>query len=86
MVNGNGRPESKRFALSIRARLMALAAIAMLPLLADRIRAIDTDRAERIEAASKQALILARQGMTAQNEAVVSLRAFLQMAASAHGP
>ncbi len=74
-----------RFALSIRARLMILAVIAIVPLLLDRVRDIESDRAERIEAASKQALNLARQGMAAQNEAIVSVRAFLQVAASAHG-
>jgi GGDEF domain-containing protein len=74
-----------KFALSIRARLMILAVIAIVPLLFDRIRDIESDRAERIEAASKQALNLARQGMAAQNEAIVSVRAFLQVAASAHG-
>ena len=63
---------------------MVLAAIAILPLLFDRVRVIESDRAERIEAASKQALMLARQGMAAQNEAIVSLRAFLQVAASAY--
>src|SRR5262245_42742700 len=74
-----------RFTLSIRARLMVLAVIAMVPLLVDRVRDIESDRAERIEAASRQALNLARQGMARQNEAIVSARAFLQVAASAHG-
>lgn len=81
----NGEAKRPRFVLSIRARLMVLAAIAILPLLVDRVRDIQSERAERIEAASKQALMLARQGMAAQNEAIVSLRAFLQVAASAHG-
>src|SRR5262249_28066971 len=66
-------------------RLMVLAAIAILPLLVDRVRQIEADRADQIEAASKQALMLARQGMAAQNETIVSVRAFLQVAASAHG-
>src|SRR5262245_18036626 len=74
-----------RFTLSIRARLMVLAVIAMVPLLLDRVRDIESDRAERIEAASRQALNLARQGMAHQNEAIVSARAFMQVAASAHG-
>jgi GGDEF domain-containing protein len=80
--NGAGR---KRFALSIRARLMVLVVIAMVPLLVERIHGIEGGRIERIEAASRQALTLARQGMARQNEAIVSARAFLQVAASAHG-
>src|SRR5262245_16409679 len=80
--SNEGRRE--KFALSIRARLMVLAVIAIVPLLLDRVRTIESDRAERIEAASRQALNLARQGMARQNEAIVSARAFLQVAASAH--
>ena len=81
----NRKAVRSRFALSIRARLMILAVIAIVPLLLDRVRDIESDRAERIEAAAKQALNLARQGMAAQNEAIVSVRAFMQVAASAHG-
>ena len=81
----DGGARKARFALSIRARLMVLAVIAIVPLLLDRVRDIELDRAERIEAASKHALNLAKQGMARQNEAVVSARAFLQVTASAHG-
>jgi GGDEF domain-containing protein len=77
-----GQPE---FVLTIRARLLVLALIAILPLLFARVWSIQADRSERVEAASRQALILARQGMAAQNEALVSARAFMQVAASAHG-
>src|SRR5271166_4533731 len=73
------------FALTIRARLLALALIAILPLLFARVWSIQADRSERLEAASRQALILARQAMATQNEALVSARAFMQVAASAHG-
>ena len=62
--------------LAIRARPPALALIAILPLLLVRVWSIQADRSERIEAASRQALILARQGMAAQNEALVSARRF----------
>jgi GGDEF domain-containing protein len=65
--------------LGIRARLMVLALIAIVPLVLDRVRDIGTDRAERIEAASEQALRLARQGMATQSEVIVSARAFLQV-------
>jgi hypothetical protein len=58
---------------------MVLALIAIVPLVLDRVRDIGTDRAERIQAASEQALRLARQGMATQSEVIVSARAFLQV-------
>src|SRR5262245_22475995 len=70
--------------LSMRARLMVLAAIVLLPLLLDRIRSIEVGRTERIETANQQVLALARQGIDAQREIVISSRAFLQVAARAH--
>jgi GGDEF domain-containing protein len=89
MVKDSRRPVGKagrsRFALSIRARLMLLAAIAILPLLIGRVRDIEGDRSDRIEDAVQQALLLAHQGAAAQNEAIVSARAFMQVTASAQG-
>jgi GGDEF domain-containing protein len=89
MVKDSGRLADKagraRFALSIRARLMLIAAIAILPLLVGRIRDIESDRSERIEAALQQALALAHQGVAAQKDAIVLARAFMQVTASAHG-
>jgi diguanylate cyclase (GGDEF)-like protein len=69
--------------LSIRARLMVLAAIVLVPLLVDRIRTIENDRVERINAANQQVLALARQGVAAQRDGVLVARAFLQVAARA---
>ena len=43
-------------ALGIRRRLMVLALIAIVPLVLDRARTIETDRSERVEAAYRQAL------------------------------
>src|SRR5882724_4593978 len=79
-----GKAGRARFSLSIRARLMLIAAIAILPLLVGRIRDIESDRSERIEAALQQALALAHQGVAAQKDAIVSARAFMQVTASAH--
>jgi GGDEF domain-containing protein len=86
MSNGSRQPEGKRsrFALSIRAQLMLLAVVAILPFLIDRVRGIEADRADRIEQASQQALTLARQGMAAQYEAIVAARSLLQVTASAY--
>jgi GGDEF domain-containing protein len=69
--------------LSVRVRLMVLAVIAVVPLLAERIYSEELDRSERIEAAQQQALVVARQGAAAQNEVIVSARALLQTIASA---
>jgi GGDEF domain-containing protein len=70
--------------LSIRARLMILALIAMVPLVLERLREEAVERTERIEAAAKQALGLARQGVAAQNEIFVSAHALLRVAANAY--
>jgi len=67
--------------LSIRARLMALAAIVLVPLMADRIRAIETDRTERTNTANQQVLTLVRQAVEAHREIIISARAFLHSAA-----
>ncbi|MEP7031995.1 MAG: diguanylate cyclase, partial [Pseudolabrys sp.] len=72
-----------RRTLSIRARLMLLALIAIVPLMLERIYNEQTDRKDRIEAAYKQALDVARQGAIEQNEVIASARAVLQVIASA---
>jgi GGDEF domain-containing protein len=81
------RPESKitrpRRTLSVRVRLMILAIIAIVPLLLERIHNEDFERNERIQAAYKQALDVARQGAAEQNQVIVSARAILQVVASA---
>ncbi len=69
----------------IRGRLMALAMIALIPLIFDRVRAVEGDRADRIEAASNQAIEFARRGADDQNELLATTRAFLQVVARAYG-
>ena len=83
-VDGTWKKAHGSGKLGIRARLLVLALIAIVPLVLDRVRDIGTDRAERIATASKQALRLARQGMAMQNEAIVSARAFLQVIANTY--
>src|SRR5690349_6047659 len=72
-----------RRTLSVRLRLMIVAVLVVLPLLAERIYNEQIDRNDRVEAAYKQALSLARQGAATQNEVLVALRAILQSVASA---
>lgn len=73
-----------RITLSIRARLLVLALIAIAPLMFDRWRSIEADRAERIEALSSEALALTRQGVEAQQEIVVAVKSVVQVVSRAH--
>jgi len=68
----------------IRGRLMALAVIAMLPLLFDRVLDVNADRAERIEAAAKQARQLAQDSADQQNEVFAMTRTYLQVVARSY--
>jgi diguanylate cyclase (GGDEF)-like protein len=67
--------------LSIRARVLVLVALAITPLLFDRIRLLQTERADRIEAASQEALGLAHRGIEAQQQIVLAARSVLQVIA-----
>ena len=61
---------------------MLVAIVAIIPLLLERIHNEEIDRADRIEAAYKQALDVAREGAAEQNEVIASTRALLQVIAS----
>jgi diguanylate cyclase (GGDEF)-like protein len=73
-----------RTTLSIRARLLLLALIAAVPLMIDRARMIESDRAERINALSAEALALTRQGVEAQQEILIAIKSVVQVVARAH--
>jgi GGDEF domain-containing protein len=68
-------------AFSIRLRLMVLALIAIVPLVLERVHNEQFDRSERIDAAHKEVLDLARRAAAAQNDVIVSTRALLQVLA-----
>ncbi|MGH6979691.1 MAG: PDC sensor domain-containing protein, partial [Stellaceae bacterium] len=70
-----------RRTLSIRARLMILALIAVVPIVLERVHNEQFDRRERIEAANRQALGLARRAASSQSDVIVSTRALLQVLA-----
>ena len=70
--------------LSIRARLLVLAVLAVAPLMFDRIRLLEANRTEHIVDAYNQAMVLARQRVEAQQEIIVAARAVLQVVARAH--
>jgi diguanylate cyclase (GGDEF)-like protein len=70
--------------LSIRTRLLLLALIAVAPLMLDRARLIEADRAERISALSGEARALVRQGAKSQQETIIAVKSVLQVIARAN--
>jgi len=70
--------------LSIRARLVILALLAVVPLMLDRVRLLETTRTERIDDAAAEALDLTRRGAEGQREIIATARAMLQVMARAH--
>jgi hypothetical protein len=95
-ARGLGRPMVSKFfrtgntarrngpALSIRARLVVLALLVVVPLMVDRVRVLEATRAERIESAVDDVLDLARRGVEGQREIVTTARALLQVVARAY--
>jgi diguanylate cyclase (GGDEF)-like protein len=70
--------------MSIRARLVVLALIAVVPLMIDRARLIEAHRAEHVAAASNDAVTLTRQGVDAQEELVTAVKSVVQVVARTH--
>jgi diguanylate cyclase (GGDEF)-like protein len=74
-------PQRGKPALSIRARLIVVALLAIAPLMIERVRGLERARAERAELAHAQVLDLARGGAASQREIISSMRAMLQVVA-----
>jgi hypothetical protein len=70
--------------LSIRARLVILALLAVVPLMFDRVRLLEQSRAERIEDAATDVVELARRGADGQREILITTKAMLQVMARAY--
>ena len=75
------RTRSKKPVLSIRARLIVVALLAIAPLMFERVQGLERARAERVELARTRVLDLARGGAEAQREIVYSVRGLLQIVA-----
>jgi diguanylate cyclase (GGDEF)-like protein len=75
------KPPMRKRILSIRARLIVLALVAMAPLMFERVRALEAARAERTDRANAEVIDLARRGADAQQEIIYSVRALLQIVA-----
>ena len=65
--------------LSIRARLLVLALLAIAPLMVERVHGLEAARAARTERANADVVDLARRGVEAQREIISSIRAVLQI-------
>src|SRR5262249_29174454 len=81
IIPGGGSRKRVFPRLSIRARLMLLTLLAVVPLTLDRVRLLEANRAERTEMAASEALELARRGSAAQLEMINATRAVLEVVA-----
>jgi diguanylate cyclase (GGDEF)-like protein len=70
--------------LSIRARLLALALLAVVPLMLERMHGLELARADHVQHAHNEAIGLARRGAEAQREAIYSVRALVQVLAHSY--
>ena len=75
------KPRRHKPILSIRARLIVLALLAIAPLMVERVRGLERARSERADLARVQVVDLARSGVAAQREVIDSTRALLRVAA-----
>jgi diguanylate cyclase (GGDEF)-like protein len=74
-------PRGAKPLLSIRARLILLALLAVAPLMFERIHAIEEARGAHTARAHAQVIELARRGAEAQHEIILSVRALVQIVA-----
>ncbi len=77
-------PQKRKPTLSIRARLVILALLAVVPLMLDRVRLLEQGRTERIDSAAANALELARRGADGQREMILTTKTMLQVLARAY--
>src|ERR1700759_2668119 len=70
--------------LSIRARLLVLALLAIVPLVFDRVHGLELARSHRAERARTEVIDLARRGTESQREIIYSVRSLLQIVSRAY--
>lgn len=66
----------------VRARLVLLALILVVPLMLDRVNILESSRANQVKAASAELARVARRGAEAQREMVMTVAGVLRTAAS----
>ena len=74
-------PAAAARGLSIRARLMLLALLAVVPLTLDRVRQLENSRVERLETAHNEVISLTRRAVESESEMISATRAVLRVAA-----
>jgi diguanylate cyclase (GGDEF)-like protein len=85
-----GKPQSHKTnigskpVLGIRARLILLALLAVVPLMLDRVRVLEATRTEQLESAAAEAMEMARRAAEEQNGIFLTARALLQSVALAY--
>lgn len=70
--------------LSIRARLIVLALLAVVPLMLERVRGLEASRAEHVNRAHADAVELARRGAESQRDVIYNVRTLVQVIARTH--
>src|SRR6476646_11259934 len=80
----SGPAAAPKARLSIRARLVVLALVAVVPLMVDRARQIEAGRAERIATLSENARALARRGAESQRELIIEVKSVVPVVARAY--
>ena len=70
--------------LGIRARLIVLALLTIAPLMFECVHALESARGERTDRAHAKVMAMARRGAEAQEDAIASVRALLQIVASVY--
>jgi diguanylate cyclase (GGDEF)-like protein len=71
--------------VSVRARIMILALLLIVPPMIDRVRLLENARTERMARAAGEVADLARRGAEAQAEIIASTRALLRLVGRAYG-
>jgi diguanylate cyclase (GGDEF)-like protein len=78
-ANSHSPGAGNRPILSIRARLVVLALLAIVPLMLERVRLLEASRSERLAAAAAEVVELAKQGVDGQREVITSVQAVLKV-------
>jgi diguanylate cyclase (GGDEF)-like protein len=78
-ANSSKRVRRNRAFLSIRARLIVLALLAIAPLMLARLHEVESARLARLRAVDTEVIDLTRRGVESQREIISSVRALLQI-------
>jgi diguanylate cyclase (GGDEF)-like protein len=78
-ANTSKRARRNRPFLSIRARLIVLALLAIAPLMLARLHELESARLSRLNAVNAEVIDLARRGVESQRDIIYSVRALLQI-------